>query len=80
MRARHARSGIPWPARLEQQQPHVAAPAGASLASTIQQNTRWSQSSPPSAASPLVEITSNTPFESLRIEMSKVPPPRSNTA
>ena len=54
------------------------APSGGSLAcSTTQQNTRWSKSSPPSAESPLVATTSNTPRESLRIEMSKVPPPRS---
>jgi len=51
---------------------------GSSFArSSIQQNRRWSKSSPPSAASPLVAITSNTPFESFRIEMSNVPPPRS---
>jgi hypothetical protein len=55
--------------------------SGASLAcSMIQQNTRWSKSSPPSAESPPVAMTSNTPFDRRRMEMSKVPPPRSNTA
>ena len=54
------------------------AESGASFAcSTIQQNTRWSKSSPPSIESPLVATTSNTPRESLRMERSKVPPPRS---
>ena len=54
------------------------ADSGASFAfSTTQQNTRWSKSSPPSIESPLVATTSNTPFDSLRMEMSKVPPPRS---
>ncbi len=55
-----------------------SAESGASFArSAIQQNSRWSKSSPPSVASPLVAITSNTPLESFRIEISKVPPPRS---
>ncbi len=54
------------------------AESGASFAcSTIQQNTRWSKSSPPSMESPLVATTSNTPRVSLRIERSNVPPPRS---
>ncbi len=39
-----------------------------------------SKSSPPSAVSPEVASTSKTPFSMVRIEMSKVPPPRSNTA
>mmetsp|Transcript_39711 Transcript_39711/g.119972 ORF Transcript_39711/g.119972 Transcript_39711/m.119972 type:complete len:224 (+) Transcript_39711:947-1618(+) len=42
--------------------------------------TTWSMSSPPSEVSPLVALTSNTPPEISRIEMSKVPPPRSYTA
>src|SRR5450830_1263865 len=51
---------------------------GASLAcSVIQQNRRWSKSSPPRAESPPVDSTSNTHFDNFRIEMSKVPPPRS---
>jgi len=39
-----------------------------------------SKSSPPSEVSPLVALTSNTPPEISRIEISKVPPPRSYTA
>mmetsp|Transcript_24253 Transcript_24253/g.53991 ORF Transcript_24253/g.53991 Transcript_24253/m.53991 type:complete len:313 (+) Transcript_24253:780-1718(+) len=39
-----------------------------------------SKSSPPSMVSPLVALTSNTPPLISRIEISKVPPPRSNTA
>ena len=39
-----------------------------------------SKSSPPSEVSPWVASTSNTPFSIARIEMSNVPPPRSNTA
>ena len=35
---------------------------GSFAASMIQQNTRWSKSSPPSAESPLVASTSNTPL------------------
>ena len=54
--------------------------AAASPARATQQKTRWSKSSPPSAESPLVASTSNTPRDSFRIEMSNVPPPRSNTA
>lgn len=45
--------------------------------SRIQQNRRWSKSSPPRAASPLVATTSKMPRESRSTEMSKVPPPRS---
>ena len=41
---------------------------------------RWSKSSPPRWVSPLVAFTSNTPSPSSRIEISNVPPPRSNTA
>ncbi|MOA70077.1 hypothetical protein D3C78_1986770 [compost metagenome] len=36
-----------------------------------------SMSSPPSSVLPLVESTSKTPSVMRRIEMSKVPPPRS---
>ncbi len=51
---------------------------GDSLAfSSIQQNIRRSKSSPPSAESPLVAKTSNTPLLNLRMEISNVPPPRS---
>mmetsp|Transcript_54317 Transcript_54317/g.118414 ORF Transcript_54317/g.118414 Transcript_54317/m.118414 type:complete len:262 (-) Transcript_54317:567-1352(-) len=39
-----------------------------------------SKSSPPSMVSPLVAFTSNTPPLISRMEISKVPPPRSNTA
>ena len=55
--------------------------SGASLAcSLIQQNRRRSKSSPPRAESPPVDSTSKTPLLSFRMEMSKVPPPRSYTA
>ncbi len=37
-------------------------------------------SSPPRCVSPLVASTWKTPSSTLRIEMSKVPPPRSYTA
>ena len=36
-----------------------------------------SKSSPPSAVSPAVDFTSKMPSDSLRMEISKVPPPRS---
>mmetsp|Transcript_14289 Transcript_14289/g.37899 ORF Transcript_14289/g.37899 Transcript_14289/m.37899 type:complete len:230 (+) Transcript_14289:719-1408(+) len=39
-----------------------------------------SKSSPPSIVSPLVDLTSKTPPLISRIETSKVPPPKSNTA
>ena len=39
-----------------------------------------SKSSPPKWVSPLVDFTSNTPSPNSRIEISNVPPPRSNTA
>ena len=39
-----------------------------------------SKSSPPRAESPPVDFTSNTPPSNFRIDMSNVPPPRSNTA
>jgi hypothetical protein len=39
-----------------------------------------SKSSPPKEVSPLVDLTSNTPFEISRIDTSKVPPPKSKTA
>ncbi len=42
-----------------------------------QSMTRWSKLSPPRWVSPLVDLTSNTPSPSSRMEMSKVPPPRS---
>ena len=47
------------------------------LSSAIQSITCWSKSSPPRWVSPLVALTSNTPSPISRIEMSKVPPPRS---
>ena len=51
---------------------------GGNLACSItQQNKRWSKSSPPKAVSPPVDKTSNTPLLIRKIEMSKVPPPRS---
>ncbi len=42
--------------------------------------TRWSKSSPPRKVSPWVAFTSKTPSPISRIDMSKVPPPRSKTA
>ncbi len=44
---------------------------------TIHSMTRWSKSSPPRCVSPLVALTSTTPSPTSRIEMSKVPPPKS---
>ena len=41
---------------------------------------RWSKLPPPRNVSPLVAFTSKTPSPISRIEMSKVPPPKSNTA
>ena len=46
----------------------------------IQQYTRWSKSSPPSAVSPCVDNTSNTPLDNFKIDTSNVPPPKSYTA
>ncbi|MCY1431128.1 hypothetical protein D9M71_470900 [compost metagenome] len=43
----------------------------------IQPAMAWSKSSPPRAVSPPVASTSNTPRVRRRMEMSKVPPPRS---
>ncbi|MOA17120.1 hypothetical protein D3C78_1373650 [compost metagenome] len=45
--------------------------------STIQLAIAWSKSSPPRALSPPVASTSKTPPVRRRIEISKVPPPRS---
>ena len=39
-----------------------------------------SKSSPPRCVSPLVDLTSKRPPAILSIDISKVPPPRSNTA
>jgi len=47
---------------------------------TTHSATVLSKSSPPSSVSPLVALTSKTPDEISRMEMSKVPPPRSYTA
>ena len=48
------------------------------LNSSTKKRWMWkSKSSPPSEVSPLVALTSNTPPEISRIEISKVPPPRS---
>merc|ERR1711974_432744 len=43
-------------------------------------NSSLSKSSPPRKVLPLVDFTSKTPFWISRTEISKVPPPRSNTA
>src|SRR5438105_11618897 len=48
--------------------------------SAIQSMMRWSKSSPPRKVSPLVALTSKTPSPNSRIDISKVPPPRSKTA
>ena len=48
--------------------------------SASQSMMQWSKSSPPRWVSPLVDLTSNTPSPNSRIEISNVPPPRSNTA
>ncbi len=45
--------------------------------STSQSMMRWSKSSPPRWVSPAVALTWNVPSPISRIEMSKVPPPRS---
>lgn len=51
------------------------------LNSLARKETRWlSKSSPPRKVSPLVDLTSNTPFWISRMEISNVPPPRSYTA
>ena len=46
----------------------------------IQSMITWSKSSPPKWVSPLVDNTSNTPSPNSRMEISKVPPPKSYTA
>ena len=51
------------------------------LNSSMSQSTmRWSMLSPPRCVSPLVDFTSMTPSPTSRIEISKVPPPKSYTA
>ena len=51
------------------------------LNSSMSQSTmRWSMLSPPRCVSPLVAFTSMTPSPTSRMEMSKVPPPKSYTA
>src|SRR5207253_2271416 len=45
-----------------------------------QSMSTWSKSSPPRWVSPLVALTSKTPSPTSRMEISKVPPPRSKTA
>ncbi len=48
--------------------------------SMSQSMTRWSKSSPPRWVSPAVDLTWKVPSPISRMEMSKVPPPRSYTA
>ena len=48
--------------------------------SASQLTMRMSKSSPPRRVSPLVDLTSKTPSPISRMEISKVPPPRSKTA
>ena len=48
--------------------------------SAIQFIIFWSKSSPPKCVSPFVDLTSKTPSPNSKIEISKVPPPKSNTA
>ena len=57
-----------------------AAKAARPSDSSAQSAIAWSMSSPPSAASPPVATTSNTPRVRRSRLMSKVPPPRSYTA
>ena len=67
--ARRARSAFSLASRaFTSSMPRIApaTAAAASPASIIQQNMRWSKSSPPSAESPLVASTSNTPRDSLQ--------------
>src|SRR5260221_4186591 len=45
--------------------------------SASQSMIRWSKSSPPRCVSPLVALTSMTPSPNCKMEISKVPPPRS---
>src|SRR3990167_9168330 len=49
------------------------------MVSASQVITRWSMSLPPRCASPSVERTSMTSSPTSRTDMSKVPPPKSNT-
>ena len=48
--------------------------------SMIHSISRWSMLSPPRWVSPLVDLTSTTLSPTSRMEMSKVPPPKSKTA
>ena len=57
-----------------------SAPSSFLNSSTSQLMITWSKSSPPRWVSPFVESTSNTPPPNSRIDISNVPPPRSNTA
>ena len=57
-----------------------SAPSSFLNSSTNQVIITWSKSSPPKWVSPFVDKTSNTPPPNSRIEISNVPPPRSNTA
>ena len=43
-------------------------------------NKTLSKSSPPNIVSPLVDLTSKTPFWISKMDISNVPPPRSYTA
>ena len=55
-------------------------PSSRSNSSANQSMITWSKSSPPRWVSPFVDFTSNTPSPNSRMEISNVPPPKSNTA
>ena len=55
-------------------------PSSLRNSSASQSIITWSKSSPPRCVSPLVDFTSNTPSPSSSMDISNVPPPRSNTA
>ena len=55
-------------------------PSSRRNSSANQSMITWSKSSPPKWVSPFVDFTSNTPSPNSKIEISNVPPPKSNTA
>ena len=57
--------------------PRRSRPSSFLNSSTNQSTIRWSMLSPPRWVSPLVAFTSITPSPTSRIEISKVPPPKS---
>ena len=71
------------PFKVAQQGDHVAVLAHGKeytppeISAMSQSTMRWSRLSPPRCVSPLVDFTSMTPSPTSRMEMSKVPPPKS---